>query len=350
MTDHPSAAPLPSTMKAWRYHSVTGGVENNLQLDDLPLPDISSPNSTLIKVSTVSLNPVDIKFSETPYVGHLLHPYPAIPGCDGVGRVVRTNDSLFKPGQLVAFRKEDNRRDGALAEYVAVPRQGCVAVPQGVSLVEAATVSTCGVTAYQAIVPFLPKDKKVQPRVFINGGSGGTGVFQIQIAKILGCHVTTSCSSKNIDLCKGLGADEVIDYREKPVEETLVQKVKSNKADAFDLVVDNIDHPWQRYKASDAYLAPGGRYVQIGAEVDTQNIKEALRILLTPTILGGGKQKWSFMGVKTNSDDAGRVLGWMGDGRITVPVDSEFTFSQVPDAYRRLKEHRARGKIIVHCE
>lgn len=343
-------------MKAWRYHRVNGGVENNLQLEDMPLPSLPADgNSTLVKVSAVALNPVDIKFSEVPCIGRFLHPFPAIPGCDGVGHVVQTSDadSSLQPGQLVAFRKQENTKDGALAEYVVVPREGCVAVPDGVSPIEAATVGTCGVTAIQAMVPFLPKEiDGQQRRVFINGGAGGTGTYQIQVAKALGCHVTTSCSGANVELCKSIGADEVIDYRQgPPIQKTLGEMAADpNGPGAFDLVVDNVDAPWVRYKTSDAYLRPEGTYVQIGADMTMQNAWQAICINTLPSFLGNGKRRWQFVAVKTNRADAARVLGWMAEGKIKAPIDQEFTFQEVPEAYRKLKSHRTRGKIVVHVE
>ncbi|RSL49838.1 hypothetical protein CEP54_012253 [Fusarium duplospermum] len=347
---------LPSTMKAWRFHTAVGGAEKHMKLEDLTLPNSFHslpPQSSLIKVDIVTLNPVDIKFAETPVVGPYLHPMPAIPGLDGVGHVVRTTDSALHVGQLVMFRLLEMQSEGALAEYVLVPSEGCVPVPNGVSPVQAATVGTCGVTACQAIAPFVSKYSSLKPdgkesfKVFVNGGSGGTGTFQIQIAKALGCHVVTSCSTPNVDLCKSLGADEVIDYRLGPVEDALQKMVQAGTSSLFDLVVDNVDLPWRLYKAATHYMKPEGTYVQIGGDVSWQGIKELLCIKLLPTSLGGGSRQWEFLAMKTSREDAERVLGWMQEGKIRIPVEEEFDFDKVPDAYRRLKAGRTRGKIIV---
>jgi NADPH:quinone reductase-like Zn-dependent oxidoreductase len=63
-------------------------------------------------------------------------------------------------------------------------------LPEGITVKDAATLGVCGLVTYQCLVPNV----KPGDRVFINGGSGGTGTFAIQIAKALGCHVTTTCS------------------------------------------------------------------------------------------------------------------------------------------------------------
>ncbi|KAF5008357.1 hypothetical protein FDECE_5400 [Fusarium decemcellulare] len=348
---------LPRSMKAWRFHTATGGAEQHMRLEDLPIPDTFTslpPNMSLVKVHMVSLNPVDIKFAETPYIGHYLHRMPAIPGLDGVGRVVTTTDASIRTGQLVTFRLLEKQPAGALAEYALVPSEGCVPVPEGVSPIQAATVGTCGMTAHQAIAPFVLKYRSkhqegVRPfRVFINGGSGGTGTFQIQIAKALGCHVATSCSTANVNFCKSLGADEVIDYQLGPVEISLSNLVNSRNGSPFDLVIDNVDLPWRLFQAAASYLKPEGTYLQIGGDLSWKAIFELICIKLLPGFLGGGDRAWEFMAMKTSREDAERVLGWMKEAKIQIPIEAEFGFEDVPNAYRRLKTGRTRGKIIVH--
>ncbi|KPM38349.1 hypothetical protein AK830_g8237 [Neonectria ditissima] len=343
---------LPSTMKAWMFHTASGGAEKHMKLETLSLPgQLLPPNAALIKVQLVGLNPVDIKFAETPYIGHLLHSMPAIPGLDGVGRVVKTTDISLQIGQLIMFRLLEKQAQGALAEYIVAPSESCVPLPEGVLPVQAATVGTCGTTACQAIAPFV-KEHRSQKRkepfsVFINGGSGGTGTFQIQVAKALGCYVATSCSTSNVELCKSLGADTVIDYRSNTTSEALANMVLNKSIPPFDLVVDNVDLPWRLYKAAASYMSPGGTYVQVGGDLSWQSITELMRIKLLPSFLGGGKRWWMFLAMKTNREDGERILNWMQDGKIRTPIEAEFDFHDVPHAYERLKAGGTRGKIVV---
>lgn len=342
---------LRSTMKAWRFHKATGGAEKHMRLEHIPLPPsfASLPaNSTIVKVLLVSLNQVDIKFAETPFVGRFMHPMPATPGCDGVGRVVKTTDASKHVGQLVAFRMAEKQTEGALAEYVMVPSEGCASVPENVSPTQAATVGTCGVTACQALAQLEKSNlPEKPPRVFVNGGSGGTGTFQIQIAKAMGWYVVTSCSTPNVELCKKLGADEVLDYRKGPVEIALTQMVQRDRTLAFDLVVDNVDLPWRLYKAADEYLKPDGTYVQVGGDISLKSVGELIWINALPAMFGGGKRRWTFMAMKRSREDAERVLAWMAQGKVRAPIDEEFSFDRVPGAYEKLKAGRTKGKIIV---
>ncbi|CAH0016942.1 unnamed protein product [Clonostachys rhizophaga] len=345
---------LPDTMKVWRFHSVAGGAEKNMRLETMEIPDPKPTKSTLVKMVAASLNPIDIKASEIPVLGSCIHRLPAIPGCDGVGRVIETYEPSLSKGMMVQFRKNEMQPDGVFAEYVLLPPGQCAVIPDGVPTTQAVTVGTCGVTGYQALAPYIldkdgqPKKHGHTPRVFINGGSGGTGVFQIQLAKIFGWHVVTTCSASNIELCKSLGADEVIDYRKEPAEEVLKRMVLEDSSKGFDLVVDNNSNPWPLFKAADVYLRSEGTYVQIGADFAVDSARHFFNINLRPKFLGGARSKWTFMGMKTSREDSERILEWMAAGKIHIPIDSEFPFEKVPDAYSKLKSGAKGGKIVVH--
>lgn len=243
-------------MKAWQYNSTSGGVEKNLELNHVaPQPTISD-NEVLVEVHAMALNPVDHKVTEGPMPIRLLGAN-LIPGADFCGKVSKVGKKVdeFQIGEWVFGAKVGELKNGTLAQYVTVPREMVAPLPEGVKVEDAAGVGIVGLTELQALKPNV----KAGDKVFINGGSGGTGVYGIQIAKALGCHVTTTCSTTNVDLCKSLGADEVIDYKKEDVAHTL-----SSKGPTFDLVVDNIGMPQDLYKASSAFLVPSGKFVQIG--------------------------------------------------------------------------------------
>src|SRR5262249_45836092 len=127
-------------------------------------------------------------------------------GYSGTVEAVGKNVTQFKPGDEVF-----GGRTGAFAEYVCARAAGSVAMkPANLSFEEAASVAIAGITAFQGL-----RDKgKVEAgqKVLINGASGGVGTFAVQIAKALGANVTGVCSSRNIELVRSLGADQVIDY------------------------------------------------------------------------------------------------------------------------------------------
>ncbi|KAL9067555.1 MAG: hypothetical protein Q9161_006833 [Pseudevernia consocians] len=337
-------------MKAWQFSQVTGGIEKNLKLNNTaPLPPSANSlaaDQVLVQVLSTTLNPSDYKFAQIPVVGNLIIKKPSSPGVDYSGRVVASGANSKKissedltPGQLVFGRLDLPTQFGTLAEYTVVPRSGCVPLTQGVNLDNAACVGTAALTAYQCIVPNI----KSGDRVFINGGSGGVGSFGIQIAKVKGCHVTTSCSSVNVELCKSLGADQVIDYKSKDV----VAELK--KMQKFDLVVDNVGTPSEMYWQAHNFTNSGTKFVQVGGGLSLGEIYLLLSRMMWPGFLGGGKIAFQFLGVANNYDHFKEIGEWMAQGKVKALIDEVYGMEDKGPirAFERLKTGRAKGKVVV---
>jgi alkaline phosphatase D len=214
-------------------------------------------------------------------------------------------------------------------------------LPEGVEVDDAATIGIVGLTEIQAIKPNVKEGDKV----FINGGSGGTGVYGIQIAKALGCHVTTSCSTANIELCKSLGADEVIDYKTTDVTKALVEK-----GQVFSLVVDNVGLTADLYKQSASYLLPAGKFVQVGAGSSMGGLGQIASNMLLPSFLGGGKRKYQMLMTSPSAEDLRQLGSWMKEGKVKAVHDEVFEWEDAPNAFARLRTGRAKGKIVVHVK
>jgi NADPH:quinone reductase-like Zn-dependent oxidoreductase len=335
------ASPFPpSTIRAWQYSSTKAGIEKNLKINpSAPLPK-PKPNQHLVQVIAIALNPVDYKPTEIPLVGRLLVPKPATPGIDFAGCIVTPAiGSSLKRGQVVfGVSGTSPLAGGALSEFTLAEKKTTVAVPDGVDPVDAATIGVAGLTSYQSIVPKVKKGD----RVFINGGSGGTGVFGIQIAKAVGCHVTTACSTANVELCKSLGADEVVDYKKQSVVEAL--KASEHK---FDHVVDNVGADPKLYWRCHEYTTPEAVYMMVGGTPSFAFIVEALKMRLWPAFLGGGKRKYVAFFPDSKYEDLELVGNWMKEGKVKPIIDQKFSFEQAPKAFEKLKSGRAKGKIVV---
>jgi len=330
---------LPSTMRAWLWTSATGGLEKNLHLSQSAIRPGQQlqKDQVVVQVISMSLNPADYKVPEMGMPAKLVISTPSSPGIDFCGRVVATGPALkeFSPGQLVFGCLGRPMQFGPLAEYLVCPSSAIASLPPGVDPDHAATIGVAGQTAYQVLYP----PKTAGDRVFINGGSGGCGLYCIQIAKILGWHVTVTCSTRNISLCQELGADEVIDYTSTDVVQTL-----KDKGLVFGLVIDMIGTPENLYSECHHFLRPGQPYVQVGVA----SLWSAVGRFLRPALLGGGKRKLQFVffsNVKTSLVQLGE---WIQEGKIKVVLDSTFEFDDALKAYEKLRTHRARGKIVVH--
>ncbi len=115
----------------------------------------------------------------------------------------------FQPGDEV-FGDIAKCGLGGFAEYVCVPENALVLKPANLSFEEAAAVPQAALVALQGL-----RDKgQIKPgqKVLIYGASGGIGTFAVQIAKAFGAEVTGVCSTRNVDMVRSIGADQVIDY------------------------------------------------------------------------------------------------------------------------------------------
>lgn len=327
-------------MKAAAYESSAGGLPKNLKAtDSWPIPKNATSlpkDHTLVRVSYAALNPVDFKVPELPLFGRFIFS-KGIPGLDFAGTVVESTLPHLKPGEPV-FGKTEPPVFGSLGEYIVVGKESCLPIPNGVQPRDAATIGVAGLTAYQTLAPFVKSGSKV----FINGGSGGVGTYQIQIAKILGCHVTTSCSGANVELCKSLGADEVIDYRTQNVVEALTRSGQQ-----FDLLADNVFNDAGLYWASHKYLKPEAAYVTIAGSAELSVVKNILSIFLWPKALGGGQRQFKFVMADSNAVHYAELAKWLAEGKIKTVIEEEFSLEDASKAYERLKTGRTRGKLVV---
>ena len=209
-----------------------------------------------------------------------------------------------------------------------------------------AGVGIAGQTALQSLAPYVTAGD----RVFINGGSGGCGTFAIQLAKILGCQVTTTCSTRNVALCRDLGADEVIDYTATPdlaavlASHGRIKEGSKNDAPAYSHVVDHIGLPHDLYSQSHRFLLPGKSWVQVG----TDRFSTLAGRLLRPGFLGGGRRSFVPFFFRNRRCDLLQLGRWVQEGRLRVVIDSVYDMKDARSALERLRSGRATGKIIVH--
>lgn len=330
-------------MRAWELPT-PGAVDKTLRLrDDVPYPSQAlKKGQVLVRVGAASLNPADYKMPEMGAAARAIVKFPKIPTMDLAGHVVAAGPgSSLKAGDRVIGRVNPLLAGGGLSQFAVLDHDGCVAVSDKISLEHAAGVGTAALTAYQTVKPYV----KEGSRVFLNGGTGGTGTFAIQMAKTLGCSVTVTCSTQKVDLCRELGADEVIDYKTTDVNDHL-----KKQGAVYDLCVDFVGVPEDLYKTSDHFLKPGvgARFISVSGKPGMATVASNVRNLLLPSVLGGGKHKFQFYMTKNNHDDLAQIAAWMEEGKVRTVVHSVFPFEEVPQAFEELKKGHATGKIIVH--
>ena len=248
-------------------------------------------------------------------------------------------ESSLKAGQMVfGVAGSTPIAGGALREFAVASTKGTAALPVDVDLVDAATIGVAGLTAYQTIVPRVKKGDNV----FINGGSGGTGIFGIQIAKAVGCHVTTTCSTANVELCKSLGADRVIDYKSESVLEALI-----GNGMKFDHAVDNVGTDKELIWRCGEYLKPGAVVIKVAGDFSVSELVDTMKRKLWPGWLGGMKGTVEGFFTQAKAEQLVKIAEWMAAGKVKAVVDTRFKFEEAREAFEKLKTGRARGKIVI---
>ena len=172
------------------------------------------------------------------YLKFILPPFPWSPGLDVGGVITKlgpeVNPSKWKVGDEVFVKLS---LPGGLQEYILVKESELVAKAKSIPFEEDVGLGVAGITSLQTIRDYF--HLKQGQSIFINGGTTATGLFGIQIAKILGASsISVSCSAKNFDIVKQLGATEVFDYKTTNFNEAL-------KGKNFDCYYDTIGNHLQ---------------------------------------------------------------------------------------------------------
>ena len=214
-----------------------------LKYGDLPDPEAES-GEVVIDVHAASVNAADWKVRAGQYAQAT---FPLILGRDfsGVISTVGAGVADLKRGDAV-FGVCESGQEGAYAEKIAVKAPIVAKKPDSLSHVNAAALALTGLTALSAIEDTL----RLKPgeTILIQGGAGGVAGFAIQLAKHIGARVIATASAANHDYVRGLGADEIIDYKA-----TDFTRVVTDCDAVFDTVGGDVA------QRSFAALKPGGR-------------------------------------------------------------------------------------------
>lgn len=331
-------------IQAWTF--TTPGHPNCLSKTTLPAPKASElkPTQLLIRTYTTALNPVDVQIQNLPVFNIPIWPLnvPKLTGCDFAGEVLATGNAVsdFKPGDHIMGVSMWQGWNGTLGEVIiADTTSGCfVKKPQNWSWEKAGGVSLVWLTARTMIenatrAIATSKAKKLA----VLGGSSATGMYVVQIAKQRGWDVLASCSGRNTDFVRSMGAGTVVDYTSQSVRE----EVKRWGPDA---IIDCV--------GGTECLDLAKRYITIvGDKTSRSSMGGSLIYFWNPRMFA----RWALgrlgLGVEYDCSNIQMVKAWLEEAtelpEEKVIVDSVFSFDDAMDAFAKLNTGRARGKVIV---
>lgn len=310
---------LPATMTALRANR-RGGPEV-LVVEHVPVP-MPASGEVLVEVHAAAITFDELTWSET-WERDGVDRTPVIPSHEvsGVVAAVATGVTDFTVGDEV-YGLIQFDRDGAAADYVAVPAADLALRPRSVPHTVAAALPLAGLTAWQALFDHA----RVQPgeRVLVHGGAGGVGAFAVQLAVASGADVTTTVRSDAArDTATDFGARRVIDTR--------TEQFDGPEA-VYDVVIDTAGG--QTLERSFGVVRPGGRLVTLSAP-PSQSCAEAFQIEAIFFIVVPDRQQLT------------RLAELVDVGALHVAIAETYPLADGRDAFESGRTHHRPGKTVI---
>ena len=300
-----------------------------LRIEDVepPAPD---EDEILVKVCATTVTRTDTGLRGAEYfisrvVTGLFRPKRKILGLELAGEVQAVGAAVteFDVGDHVF-----GVRSGAHAELVCVREGGAIAhMPTGVTFEEAA--ASCDGAAL-ALACLRKAGELKGRRVLVYGASGSVGTAAVQLAKHFGAHVTAVCNTKNLELARSLGADEVVDY---------LKEDFTKNGETYDAILDAVGkHSFRRARKS---LTPTGRFL----ETDLGFMWHVPFLAVLTRWIGGRKVR---LGVtKYSKADVLLLKKLIEAGRYCAVIDRRYPLEDVIEATRYVETGQKTGNVVL---
>lgn len=296
------------------------GPADVLAANRIPAPSPAA-GEVLIDVYAASVNPIDWKVRSGVLKGVFPAKLPMITGRDGAGVIAAVGEGVdpARVGERVCFLA--SRGIGAWAEQIVLPATLAVPIPDSLSFTDAAALPLAGLSAWAGLVTAAEIGSGI--KVLIHAAAGGVGTLAVQIARARGAQVFATCSTRNVDYVRALGADVVIPYDREKFED---------KVSGLDIVFDTMGGDIHR--RSYAVLRKGGvlvcltadPYEDRGAEYGV-SVKMA-QVMPDPSALAA-------------------LVEMIKAGRLMPIVEHVLPFSDFAAAQRLSEQGHARGKTVL---
>jgi len=334
-----------------------GGFEQ-LSIKEVPIPE-PGPGEVRVAVKAVSLNHLDV-WVRRGVPGHHF-PLPLVPSSDAAGVVDKLGEGVsgIETGMEVVIAPavscgackacwsgQDHRCrsyhilgegcDGVSAEFVCVPVTNILAKPKRLSFPEASASLLAFLTAWHMLVDRV----RIKPgeTVLVHAGASGVGSAAIQIANLHGARVfATAGTDEKVALCKRLGAEEAVNYRE--VEFHREVRNWAGRA-GVDAVFEHVGAAtWEN---SLRCLSWGGRLVTCGATSGHEVTMDLRKLFF---------KGWSILGSSMGSrGELATLLEHVERGTLSPVIDRILPFSRVSEAHELIEQRELVGKVVLTWE
>jgi NADPH:quinone reductase-like Zn-dependent oxidoreductase len=306
-----------------------------VQISEIHKPTIRA-DELLIKVHASTVNRTDCGFrSAKPFIvrffSGLTKPRAMVLGNEfaGVVEEVGSGVTSFQVGDRVFGYSEG--RFGAHAEYISIPESEPVAtIPENLTFEQVAP-STEG--SHYALSFIRAAEVQAGQDVLVYGATGAIGSAAVQLLKNLGAIVTAVCSTENVELVKGLGADRVIDY----TAEDFTQDEQS-----YHVVLDAVGK--SSFGRCKRLLLPNGAYLSSDLGPLAQN---PVLAIVTP-IFGGKRVRFPIP--KQDHGMARYFKELIESGKFKPVIDRTYPLDQIVEAYRYVETGQKIGNVVISVQ
>lgn len=307
-----------------------------LHMAEIERPE-ATPGQVVIQVAYASVNPADWKAREGWLAQYFQYQFPFVVGFDAAGVVAAVGEGvtgLAVGDRVVTPGNQGMGERGSYAEYVRSAAERVIPLPAKVTFLQAATLPTAGMTAWKAVFD----NGQVGPgqKVVVNGGAGGTGGFAIQLARMAGAEVATTCSAGNFEYVRQLGASHAIDYRAGSV----VKAIRAWAPGGVDLIIDTVGQG--TFVDTIETVRRGGVICPIGTLIADEAPYDPARLTaagvsVIPTISDFESQPRQLAG----------LVEALSSGRIRVPDHVIMPLAEAGRAHALVQAGHVRGKILL---
>lgn len=305
---------------------------------EVPTPEPAA-GEVRVRVAAAGVNRADVMQR----LGHYPPPpgAPEYPGLEVSGTVDAVGDAVS--GWSVGDEVCALLSGGGYAEYVCVATEQLLPVPEGISLVDAAALPEVVSTVWSNV--FMTANLLPGQTLLVHGGSSGIGTMAIQLAREVGARVAvTAGSADKLEVCRSLGAEILVNYREQDFVEEL--RTATGGAGA-DVILDNMG---AKYLARNVdVLADNGRLVVIGLQGGAKAELDLGQLLRKRGAVIATSLRARPAGEKATIVAAVREHVWplLTAGRVRPVVHSRYPLAQASEAHRELESSGHIGKILL---
>ncbi len=322
------------------------GEINELELvTEKELPEPAS-DEVRVKVQNACANFTDVMIRKGMYPDVKEKP-PFTPGYDMVGVVDKIGNGVenFKKGDRVA----DMTVIGSYAEYMCIPAEKLIKVPESLDAGKAVSLVLSYVTAYQMM--FREANIQKGQSILVHGASGAVGQAMLQLAKHFQVKVFGTASHEKHNMVSQYNAIP-IDYK----SQDFVEEIKKQTDNGVDAVFDAIGG--KNFKKSFKTLKPGGKLIGYGFYNAVMgkggNIPlEFMKLMLWNLLPNGKKTSFYSIGAMRNKhpewykQDLEILFGMLERGEIQPPIDRKMPLSAIKEAHELIESGNLKGKIII---